>query len=379
MKIAIITLPIHTNYGGILQAYALKTVLEGYGNEVFVLDPEEKIHLPEWWKAPVVYPKRLLLNILKGGSGPEVFRELRLRKESPLISVKTAGFISEYISPVSIKSYDSILEDYDAFVVGSDQVWRPRYFGKIENAFLDFTSGWDVKRVAYAASFGTDQLEYDFQQLDNCSALLKRFDGISVREKSAVAMCDEWFDCDRAVQVLDPVMLLPTEAYQSLAQRGNGRAIRTYAMSYFLDTPKNMKSLKDFLFRAARMEVLDASVPSDRRIPVEKRVLPPVGKWLADIIDSSFVITDSFHVCVLSILFHKPFLVVANPARGVSRIESLLATFSLESRMVQGIDPSDDGEGWLMEIDWDRVDCILEQKRKESFDFIEKYLKSGSE
>ncbi|MGM9734830.1 MAG: polysaccharide pyruvyl transferase family protein [Candidatus Cryptobacteroides sp.] len=379
MKIAIITLPLHTNYGGILQAYALKTVLEGYGNEVTVLDPQEKIHLVTWWKAPFVYLKRSFLRLVKGSGGPEVFRELRLRRESPVISAKTGRFISTYISPVSIKSYYSILEDYDAFVVGSDQVWRPRYFGKIENAFLDFTEGWDVIRVSYAASFGTDQLEYDFQQLEDCSALLKQFDGVSVREESAVKMCDEWFGCDRAVQVLDPVMLLPTEMYQGLAERGNGRINRNYAMAYFLDAPKNMKNLKDFLFRAARMDVVDVSVPADRKLPVERRVLPPVGKWLADIMDSSFVLTDSFHVCVLSILFHKPFLVVANPARGISRIESLLRTFSLESRMVQGIDPSDDGEGWLMEIDWDNVDRILEQKKRESLDFLEKYLKNDQE
>lgn len=376
MNIALITLSLHTNYGGILQAYALKTVLEGYGNEVTLLDPKEKVRLPKWWKAPAVYLKRGLLSVFKGEAGPEVFREIRLRRERPLISAETARFISAHLTTMEIKSYESVPECFDAFVVGSDQVWRPRYFGKIENAFLDFTSCLDVVRVAYAASFGTDQLEYDFQQIENCSALLKDFNGVSVREDSAVSMCDEWFECDRAVQVLDPVMLLPKEHYEGIAKGYATGRTHFRAMEYFLDVPGNIDNVRRLVKRAAGLEVVDVSVPADRRIPVSKRVVPPLESWLSEIADASFVLTDSFHVCVLSILFHKPFLVVANAARGLSRIESLLRTFSLESRLVQGIDPDDDGEGWLMEIDWDNVDRILEARKSESLAFLEKYLKT---
>ena len=78
----------------------------------------------------------------------------------------------------------------------------------------------------------------------------------------------------------------------------------------------------------------------------------------------------------MSILFHKPFLVIGNNVRGLSRVQSLLNIFGLESRLVEGIDPDDDGEGWLMEMDWDGVDAILEQWRTRSMAFLSDALTS---
>ena len=207
MKIAVVTLPLHTNYGGLLQTFALKSYLESLGHEVTVLDPKDKMPLPKWWKASFIYAKRALQRMAKGPAGPEVFREIRFRREYPYISAETQKFIDAYISPRVIRSYHDIQEgDYDAFVVGSDQVWRPRYFGRIEDAFLAFAKDWDVVRLSYAASFGTDSLEYEYFQVEECAGLLERFDGVSVREDAGVQMCQEWFDCDRAVQVVDPVL-----------------------------------------------------------------------------------------------------------------------------------------------------------------------------
>ena len=114
-------------------------------------------------------------------------------------------------------------------------------------------------------------------------------------------------------------------------------------------------------------------------IPVQDRVVPPVERWIASIANSSFVITDSFHVCVLSILFHKPFLVIANSVRGLPRISSLLRLFGLESRLVQGIDPEDDGQGWLLEMDWENVEKVLEEQRNLSFEFLKRSIERRNE
>ena len=159
MRIAIVTLPLHTNYGGLLQAYALRTCLTRMGHEVTVLDLKDKMPGPSLVKAPFVYARRMLNVLIKGESAPEVLRERRFRFELPFVGANTAVFIDKYISPRLIDSFGEISHnDYDAFVVGSDQVWRPRYFPGVENAFLSFTKDWDVKRVAYAASFGTSEL-----------------------------------------------------------------------------------------------------------------------------------------------------------------------------------------------------------------------------
>lgn len=384
MKIAVITLPLHTNYGGILQAYALKSVLESYGHQVSVVEPGYKMPLPLWWKAPAIYLKRFLQRMVRGSAGPEVFREIRARKEFPILSVNTSQFVDTYISPVIVKDYDHICKntggagnDFDAFVVGSDQVWRPKYFGDIKQAFLHFAKNRDVLRFSYAASFGTDTLEYDYQQLEECSALLRLFDGVSVRESSAVRICDEWLDCDRAVQVLDPVMLLDSSAYLKLVSADDtyqGSSESGGIVTYFLDCQDSGSAVR-FVEKALGSEVRDISVPRySKDVPASQRVVPPLEQWIASISNAGFVITDSFHVCVLSILFHKPFFVIGNQARGLSRINSLLGMFGLESRLVQGIDPEDDGEGWLLDIDWESVETILNEKRRESFEFIESCL-----
>jgi hypothetical protein len=375
MRVAIITLPLHTNYGGILQAYALKKSIEALGHSVDVIDRKCKMVLTPSWKMPLVYLKRALFNLKPGG--PEIFRERRILREYPVVSAQLAGFVSEEISPRMIDSYTEIAPgDYDAFVVGSDQVWRPKYFGRIEDAFLDFTSLWDVRRVSYAASFGTDHLEYEFEQLYKCSSLLSTFDAVSVREASAVQMCDEWFDREDAVHVLDPVMLLTAEHYAHLAELSSERPCKGKILSYVLDPDNSKKYILDRVEGWLAKESHNAYVPDrDRNIPLEKRIVPSIRQWLSCFADAEFVVTDSFHGCVLSVLFHKPFIALANPGRGMSRILSLLESLGLDDRIVQGLDPDDDGEYYLSGIDWDDVDARLSEMKGKSIEFLRNALK----
>ena len=377
MKIAIVTLPLHTNYGGLLQAYALKTILEEMGHEVAVLDREEKMQAPKLLKAPFVYARRTLNKMLNSQKAPEVFRERRFKKELPVVGANTQKFIDRCISPRILKSYSQVKEgEYDAFVVGSDQVWRPRYFPGVEDAFLAFTRDWNVKRLAYAASFGTDELEYESEQLARCAALLNKFDAVSVREKSGVRMCGEWFECDRAVALLDPVMLLPADSYKRLAATATEHPAKGKVVTYILDKTPHKQQIADFISRMGGMPVHDVSTnPYDAGVPLEQRIVPPMEQWLAGFADAEFVVTDSFHGCVLSILMHKRFIVVGNPGRGMARIHSLMDMFGLDARLVHGIDPEDDGEFFLSEPQWDDIDAVLEEKRSECLEFLKNNLK----
>lgn len=372
MRIAIVTLPLHTNYGGILQAYALKTSLESMGHQVTVLDREVKMPLPALWKAPFVYAKRAAQRIVKGTAGPVVFRELRFRRDFPIISANTQKFVDELISPRLIKRYKDIREgEYDAFVVGSDQVWRPRYFGRIEDAFLAFAKDWDVKRVAYAASFGTDQLEYEYMQVQECASLLEKFNGVSVREDIGVQMCREWFDCEKAEQVLDPVMLLDSTVYKDIASAVTEHPAKGKLAAYILDPSKEKTSVLDFMLRVSGLQHYDLSTHTeDMSRSVSERVVPPLEQWLAGFADAEYVVTDSFHGCVLSILFHKPFVAVGNSRRGMARLQSLLSQFDMDMRLVHGIDPEDDGEFFLSSPDWDAADAILDKERDKSRRFL---------
>ena len=370
MKAAIVTLPLHTNYGGLLQAYALKCLIQDLGHEVDVLDISQKTKVPSGLKAPLIYLKRFL-------TGKEIFRECRIRREYPVVSSCISRFTQDFISPRTIDSYTDIrMDDYDAFVVGSDQVWRPEYFFGVQDAFLRFTKDWDVRRVAYAASFGTEELEYDYTLLEECSALLSKFDAVSVREASGVNMCDEWFDYEGAVHVPDPVMMLPAQKYAESAGESCGK---NSVVTYLLDKSSAKTKVAEFVSDVTGKPLHDVSVyPKDKNIPLEERVVPCMTSWLSAFINAEFVVTDSFHGCILSILFHKPFLVVGNKARGMARIESLLEMFSMENRLVDGIDPDDDGEGWLMEFDWNEVDAVLDKFRQKGLDFLRTSLNMDS-
>ncbi len=369
MKTAIITLPLHTNYGGLLQAYALKSALESQGHDVTVLDLKEKMPVPRGIKAPFVYLGRAL-------KGAEVFREKRYKRELPVLSSNTSAFVDKYIKPRMIDSYHDVMEgDYDAFVVGSDQVWRPLYFHPIEDAFLAFTRDLDVRRVAYAASFGTDKLEYEYIQIEECSRLLAGFDGVSVREDSAVAQCAEWFDYESAVHVLDPVMLLPASVYMDMAASAQEHPAVGKMTTYILDSSAEKTHAVDFMKRVSGLDVHDVSVrPYVNDRPASGRVVPPVEQWLAAFADAEFIVTDSFHGCVLAILLHKRFIAVGNNRRGMARLSSLMTMFGLDMRLVQGIDPEDDGSFFLSEPDWAEIDSVLDFRRGTSLDFLKKVL-----
>lgn len=372
MNIAIITLPLHTNYGGLLQAYALKHKLEQQGHKVDVIDLKDKMPAPKGLKAPFIYIRRMASAIFKG---TEVFREKRYARELPVVAANTSKFVDKYISPRMVNEYKDIKEgEYDAFVVGSDQVWRPLYFRNIEDAFLRFAEGWDVKRIAYAASFGTDRLEYEYTQLEACGKLLEQFDAVSVREDSAVRMCEEWLDYEGAVHVADPVMLLDASELAELAKRAGeseGHPAAGRILTYILDPSKEKSAAVDFISRVSSAQVYDASVnPYARELPLNERVVPSVEKWIAGFAEADFVVTDSFHGCVLSILMHKKFLAVGNSRRGMARLSSLLDMFGLDGRLVHGIDPEDDGEYFLSDIDWEAVDEKLKAFKEHSEKFL---------
>jgi hypothetical protein len=272
MRVAVITLPLHTNYGGLLQAYALRTAVGSLGHDVTVLDLKEKMPAPKGIRAPFKYAGRAFRRLLKGSDGPEVFREKRYARELPVLSANVSPFVRKNINPRMIGSYTEIKEgEYDAFVVGSDQVWRPRYFDPIEDAYLAFTAGWDVRRIAYAASFGTDELEYEYMQLEACSKLLEKFEGVSVREDSAVRLCEEWLDCDRALHVLDPVMLLDAAEYQKIAAGAKNRLAKGKVVTYILDRSEEKRHVIDFVRKVSGMDVHDCSVyPYVNDRPVEE-------------------------------------------------------------------------------------------------------------
>lgn len=373
MKIGILTLPLHTNYGGILQAYALQTVLERMGHEVVVFDTPNKCPLPPFKDIPKCFLKRIVKKLL--GRNQKIFYEYyQNKKVIPVVSQNTQRFINSYIHRKEIRNFKELDGDsYDAIVVGSDQVWRPLYFvpgwrwQEIENAFLSFASKWNIKRLSYAASFGTDNWEYTDQQTRRCKALLQVFDAISVRETNGVTLCKKYFDID-SVHVLDPTMLLNELDYSIFFQKRNTPKSNGTLLNYILDENEKKRALIMHVANQKCLRAFSVTNPheNDETKPLNERIKPSVEKWLRGFYDAEFVITDSFHACVFSILFKKQFVVVGNKERGLSRIESLLQCFGIENRIVE-----DSVQVMRLPlIDYDKVYVKLEKYRKKSLEFL---------
>nr|WP_308757661.1 polysaccharide pyruvyl transferase family protein [uncultured Bacteroides sp.] len=350
MRIAIITLPLHINFGGIMQAYALQTVLVRMGHQVDVLDTYEALRLPIW-KMFFSYAKRMMRKYLQGDD-LLVFYEKIWNRERQLLAKNTQTFVDKYIHLKAISSLKVLSEqDYQAYVVGSDQVWRYSYTGSkhIKKYFLSFAKDWQVKRIVYAASFGIGHWEYPQKTTIYCALLLNNFDIVSVREDSAVKLCMKYFGID-AIQALDPTLLLDKHDYEQLAisaPKSKGKL-----MTYILDPSSSISSL--VLNVAERMNLVPyetSAATNNRTLSIDQRVQKRVEEWIRGFMDAEYLITDSFHGCAFAIIFNVPFAVLGNEERGQIRFFSLLRLFGLENRMVATVDEI----LHLPTIDWEEV------------------------
>lgn len=376
MKIGILTLPLHANYGGILQAYALQTVLEREGGDIVKVIDKSLYWNAGPFKRAHVYLKRIS-RIIRGRK-VNFFAERNADALRRKIGVNTEKFIENHVHRMTVKEYSDVSPgEFDAIVVGSDQIWRPEYFfGDIRDGYLAFARNWKLKRVAYAASFGSDEWEYSEEMTRDCAGLLKMFDAVSVRESSGVTLCKRHFGAD-AVHVLDPVMLLDAEDYLSMVSGWNPLqqdAVKTrppFMAYYILDMSEEAEHFMDKQSKSAGLDAVNInSRYEDPQAPVEERVQPPVESWLKALSQAEYIVTDSFHACVFSILFRKPFAVVKNVSRGAARIHSLLDMFGLQDRLVS----MDMKKLPSTEIDYGRVYARLAELRQMSMDFLRRNL-----
>lgn len=363
MRIVILTLPSRVNFGGILQCYALQTVLERMGHDVSVLS-SPVYSIPQRVRG-LLFIKRWVKHYLLHWES-EFYKNMT---ESEIIGQYTLSFINKHIHILEVDKLSDLPErDFDAIVVGSDQIWRPAYYQPISDAFLKFAKDWThIKRIAYAASFGTDKWEYTLEETRECGALLKRFDAVSVREYSAIGLCKEHFNV-QAIQLLDPTLLLSKNDYLSIDGVENAPKHQGELFCYILDETQEKQQWINFLCNKKGWHPFRANNPHvDKAIHFEKRIQQPLESWLAGFRDAKFVVTDSFHGCVFSILFNKPFVAIGNAERGMSRFNSLLALFQLEDRLLlsEPIDAIADRP-----IHWERVNRILDEERKKAFLFL---------
>ncbi|MCT7523340.1 polysaccharide pyruvyl transferase family protein [Aliarcobacter cryaerophilus] len=366
LKIGILTLPIAENYGGILQAVALYKYLNNQGHDVVFI---YKITKEVLWKRII---RKILLKI--------PFHNLKNIKINHKLKIewkKRKAFHRVFIEREILKISEDLYtkqdlenftkkEKFDAIIVGSDQVWRKTYINDkyYKSYFLDFVDANITKKIAYAASFGKDYWEGK-DDIDDISKLLKDFTAISTREKSGIDICKNIFTYSKVKHVLDPTLLMNKEFYKNeiISKYEIKKTLKCGLVTYVLDEEDEKKEIINFI-----KDNLDIDSINHLKGFNKERVIFSVPEWLSSFENADFVVTDSFHGMVFSIIFEKDFIVIGNESRGMDRFMSLLNLLGLENRLIL---KKFELEGCKLEkINFNKVKEILNEERILSEEFL---------
>lgn len=365
MKIALIIFRIGPSHGSLLQTYALYHVLKEMGHEVTIVNRKDKLPFK-------TFVKRTLYRVYKTLRGERFDSIISIEVVPRRIMQELNRFVDKYLSHdlVEFSSFNINKSDFDAFIIGSDQVWRPRFVQDITYYYLSFIKYQkNVKRISYAASFGVDNWEYSERETAECKELAQLFDAISVREDSGVNLCKCFLGVE-AIHVLDPTMLLDVVDYCKLIGVAPVSTLSQTLAFSILDNNHTKKKIIDTVSEKLGLKPVSIKADEGNLNYVETGV----EFWIDEIRKSSFVITDSFHATVFAIIFNKPFIVVGNKFRGTGRLTSLLNMFDLSNRMVFE-DENIDWEYLINEnIDWEKINMYRSSLKSKSLKFLKNNL-----
>ena len=364
MKIGILTMYYRRNYGGILQSYAMMKVLQGLGHQVEVIDFRYDSHQNQRIFDRIISKiKSLLKDTVKKQTSISV-------RQLPLEHIEAFNrFKVEYMDYSDVATNDtiaSIASRYEAVVVGSDQVWNNVYDANLFY-FFGWTPEYKGMRIAYApCSIYPTVPRYNKQRL---GALINQFKAVAVRDETTADMVQSVVGV-RPQIVLDPSCLYDyTEFVQGALIEGD------YIFTYVLGSEiacghhEVIRCIKE---KYGKMKVVAAIIPNVS-LEVEKfaddiRYNASPSDWVNLIAHSKFVYTDSFHGCMFAMKFHKPFLAYYKDSRRVSRLKDIKATYGIDNIIPSGVDIV------LHDIDYVKIDAILDQKKVSSEEYIRNSL-----
>ena len=356
MKIGIVTINDDNNYGNRLQNYAVQFFLEKNNIENITIKNNDTINNREENKIQynIKYMKRQL------GKYKKMIKIKKGRQKCFWDFDKNIKYTNNffYINKKEIR------KKYDYYIVGSDQVWNPK-FGRLKDIdLLSFAK--PEQRIAFSASFAIDKLPEEFKS--KAKRELEKFKAISVREYRGKEIVEE-LTGRKDVQVLvDPTMLLNSEEWDEVAKKPEQLKTDKYILNYFLGeiSEKRRKEIE----RIAKennceiINMLDKNSPFYQTGPSEFLYLEK---------NAFLICTDSFHSSVFAILYNRPFVVFDREDANVkmnSRLDTLLKKFKLENRWYE-----DKITEEQLQVDYKESYMILEGERKKAKEFLENAIK----
>ena len=352
MKIALLNLPIDDNYGGNLQRFALVKVLQEMEHEVTHLLIMRKFTLWKLRTLPAIV-KRLILRFIFRKKVHILAERIAQQKNTANFN-RIKPFYDKYVrhSEIicdykSIKLYDF----FDAYIVGSDQVWRK----KIVQPFPLRMFLWDflpmhAKKIAYAVSLGNSEPELDKAEAESLKQYYFSFSAVSVREKTALDVLDYYgWTTPKAEWLVDPTLLLKKEDYLEVVNSAETSRMDGDMFCYILDSTKEKM---DYIEGEAISRNMKPFITGLHEISIEQ--------WLRNFSDAKFIVTDSYHGFVFSMIFNKPVKLFLNDFRGNARFESLFELLGISKDQAS--------------FDWNIINAILTKERENSINWLKRKL-----
>ncbi|MDF2472473.1 MAG: hypothetical protein K0R21_255 [Anaerocolumna sp.] len=390
MKVGLINYHFVYNYGAVLQCTALKEAIENLGHKVIIIDyrpfSQQQYYLPypnAFKCAKIAYNKfpeknRLKRSYIAAKWFVHVIVSYKNAKYRKLLDGKFSSFVNRHLQLTcrynTIEDIRSNPPEADAYVCGSDQLWNPNVTWGLDAAyFLNF--GHHQKRIAYAVSpCQLDVHKYSDSLRNWCDNL----DAISLREAEKKDELEGLLK--RPISIcIDPTLLLTANQYKKFEEKINELPEQYILVYAFCDEDKNrlLKSTVESIYQKKNIEIIDVSIDNIQwGFPVTKRNSCTPGEFLFYFKNATYIITNSFHGTVFSIIYHRKFLSVAKHGTA-SRMTELLRKLSLENQMVKNI--SDINYYSVDERNYLEVEENLKKLQVESLEYLMSTLASNED
>lgn len=375
MRIGILTFHFSDNFGALLQAYALRKwfIDRGHTAEFILYHPT---HVEEGGSMRLsINPSAMKANIKNLYLMSTAFLHKHFGNKHQ--ARKFAEFRTNYLgisgnSLRTIGDLEAIASRYDLIVAGSDQVWSPSVqYGFDPAYFLVFSGNANARRISYAASFGKDKISSS--ELMTLTSLLQTLQGISVREASGVDIVKEASGRDAAC-VPDPT-LLHTGYDELLGAAEDGHSGHVFC--YALRTAETIRVVAETAAQALSAPIISPYNMHRRWREIGQTVHPGPAEWISQLARARFVVTNSFHGTVFSILFRKSFLVIELPGVRTAmnaRSLNLLEQLGLLNRFIDKRSTAQAMDLINTPIDWNSVAVKQDALRSLGISFLEKEL-----
>lgn len=354
-KVGVITFHNYDNYGAILQSYALQKRLSQLGTSPEIIDYNcEYISNP--FRLTNLKEKGLF-NYIYGAIGhicyiPRRFRCNKFRR------------LMRYSKPATKKDMSAVSDKYDIYLAGSDQIWDYKLTNFDTTYFLDFVAE-GKKKCSYAASIGEHLPPEEYR--DEYARLLGDFDEILVREEYGADVVEE-LTGKRPPSACDPTLLLRAEEWSKLAKAPKKK--EKYILVYQLGINTEIVDFVRRLQKKTGYKVVYVPFPLVGLLKCSCKIAIGPSEWMGLFQNAEYVVSDSFHGVVFSLLFNRKFFAMVNGHHTNKRVDQLLHYVNLTDRTID--DVSD--EQLTEEIDFDYVNERLEELRNSSLQQLKRII-----